>query len=242
MSPTITKHQRLSTRGWHVADGEVHELDLGQGLRWPRVERFRDDCPEAPSVPLILAGGPENLEMDWTINIVADIATRLTPWAGWVIAPGVQLAVDENEIEFAGRAFRDEDLAIIISSYRPHHTIAIAFHEAWHLVEWHLSAATLSELDRFLLAGPEWPNAYYCEPCERRARSFQAFAMSAFEGIPVSAPDHPIFADVYNGEWSARFMSRRAAAVAARGKPVPSTSWPFSLFGRKAFRLRSWQS
>ena len=182
----------------------------------------------SPSVlhqPLAQPGKADEHFEAWSLTHVAEIVTRMTPWATWYVAPAFGHVGGYFKEQFGGLALVLSGVGLIRSCWDPAWTVRTAMHEAWHLAEDYLSAAEFESVDMAARSGPQWPDApsfrdYYSKPVERRARMYEAWAMSAWEagGTPAvdkRAPHTLVFGRVYSGEIGFR-VARRGLIPAPR--------------------------
>lgn len=175
-----------------------------------------------------------NQEAHWqehTLAVVRGIATRVTPWATWWLAPGMRRA------DHAGEAHCYRETVVLRMDLSRRYTVTVAFHEAWHLAEQYLDASEIMAVQSCLAGGHDWKDDYYGSAVERRANLFADWSMCAMEtGRPLvdkRRPETVVFQLVYSGGLGRR-MARRglipkrlmtpalaaAAAVPERTAPV----------------------
>jgi hypothetical protein len=214
---------------YQIRAGAVTRLSIpAAGLRLPvsRREEYR--------APTAFAGGEHP---DWagnTLGHVAEIATRLTPWANWFCAPVIPTGDDRL---VPGTAYVVQGSAWVLSSQHTHWAVFLALHEAAHLVEEHLTPSERDALYVGIVAtptfGPGDYNEYYASPIEIRANAFASWAMAYWlrgrlpeyhRGQPA---DEAIWTAIYRGDIGLRV---------ARRNLIPADRMPAALRLRLAER------
>ncbi|CAH2606163.1 conserved protein of unknown function (plasmid) [Rhodovastum atsumiense] len=204
-----------SSTAWHIVAGRVEEVTIP-------AEGFEIDLGLACNGYRLLPGNEDDNWRDFTLGKVAEIATRLTPWAEWWCSPNLPLHEEIGEV--GGVAYGQPQVGLVRSCWRPEFSISTAFHEAWHLAEPWLTYEEAMAVQAATKRGPEWPTDYLRRECERSARAFQNWAMSTLEtggGRPGrGAPMHyKAFWSVYSGEVGQRALAKRGVVRPERRPP-----------------------
>jgi hypothetical protein len=194
-----------------------------------------------PGTDLIALPGTEHADFEcYTLHVIADIATRLAPWATWYCSPD---AIDGADIgpETYGMCFGTCDVVWLRTSRHPNEAIEAAFHEAYHSCErW----MTGDEINALRIASERGPwierrsayNEYWCQGHEVRARAFASWANSAWlMGVEPKyrwrMPRHErLWTAIYRGDMAMR---------AARAGRIRRELMPTSLRQRMAERTDS---
>lgn len=165
----------VSSPGYRIQAGRVDWLEIpSEGLSLGLLEEL------GPRAPRMLQGRAEWTFETNVLEQVADIATRLTPWAVWWCGPlffGCQKIGDE----WAGYAWGQHHTACILTCYAANHAVSTAYHEAFHLADYWLSRDERMAMDEAVMRGLLWPTDYLRRPFERRARLFEHWAMKQHE-------------------------------------------------------------
>lgn len=232
-----------SSTAYAIRAGEVREIAVpADGLRI----RLHG---ERPGDELVAQAG--GMQPHWdrhTLAVVRDIATRLTPWATWWVAPRFERA------GFGGEAHRYRDLVAIIGNMEMRYSVFIAYHEAWHIAEPRLDPEEFDAVHGALASGHDWGDDYYGSPVERRANLFADWAMAAFEtGRPLvdkARPETLVFQFVHSGALGLRLarrgnipasrMSASLRAAAAMPERSPRKEIPLALGGLAAAGAAAW--
>lgn len=201
-----------SSQAYRVAGGRVETLTLPEHPAAFTVPGpIHKEAHDGKLVRVSLSPGAEHEHYAMhALPLVVDIATRITPWATWYLAPGF-FGCDG----WTGTAWGDEEVAVCRTTVSPPHAAENALHEAWHLAEALIRPALWAELDARLDHGPAWPGDYYPKPCERRARTFAHFGMMMVEGgrLVVGGKHVPsevaLFWHVFDGAFGREVMSAR---------------------------------
>lgn len=123
-------------------------------------------------------------------DIIQQNIFRIVPFATIYVVP--ETWGDNHGIQ--GCAYKSDDLIILRNNIHPFYTVSCAFHEAWHVLEEKLSEDDLDDLDSELMSdGARYKNYtangkhtnYANVITERRARTFEHYAMLQIEGIRV---------------------------------------------------------
>jgi hypothetical protein len=198
---------------WQIFDGRIKALTLPQYPDWYYLpEGVTSPASDGALAPVHLIPGEHHEDYEsFTLPIIAEIAIRCTPWATWYLSPKFF-----DCASYGGKTWREAEIAICHTTSHPPFAISTAYHEAWHLAEWHLRPDLLAALDARLATGPDWPGDYYPRPCERRARAFSYFAMSLIEGCravvagPAAPIESQIFWLVYSGTFGREMIAARS--------------------------------
>ena len=210
------RHLIPSSRAYKISDGLVQTLELpdDHSFRIRKVE-FSDEYGN--QTPFSLLSGTEDVNYrDFSLPRVARIATRLTPWSTWYLAPRYSGCEDSD-----GLAFREIAIAVCRTTFKTNYAMSLALHEAWHLCELLIRDDLISELDFRLAKGPTWPDDYDADTSERRARAFAGFSMLIVESPGLldnfreqvadgsAAPEIRIFYHVISGCFGREIMRLR---------------------------------
>jgi hypothetical protein len=199
---------------WRISGGSVEVLTLPPHSEWYYVPEgitsMAIDTREL--APVCLIPGPHEANYEhFSLPIVIDIATRITPWAVWYCAPAF---FDSHA--YGAAAWGASEVAICKTNLAPAHAAEAAFHEAWHIAEALIRDDLLRSLDARLATGPDWPGETYPRRVERRARAFEAFSRMMVEGcrMTVRGPAVPIEIQVFwlvlSGNLGREIMAHRA--------------------------------
>lgn len=196
-------------RAWRIAGGAVTALELPPH---PNYYQPPEHLPgyglDGQQVSVMLLPGRVHSDFEaHALSMVAEVATRITPWTTWYAAPGWF-----GSAEFGGQAWWKKNVAILKATLDPPAAVHVAYHEAWHLCEDRMSPEVLAELDAALAAGPAWPGDYHPRPKERRARAFACFAMLLTEGcrlpmVPGGPSEAALFWHVYSGAFARELLA-----------------------------------
>lgn len=210
-------------RAWRISGGKVEVLTLPPHPDVyyvpENVKRLAIDTQVMAPVCLIPGRHDPDFET-FSLPIVAEVASRLTPWAVWYWSHSSFAGAP-----WGGSAWGLADTAVCHSRYHPEYTVRLAYHEAWHLAEAQMRDDILDELDERLSTGPAWPGDYYPRAKERRARAFEFFCMVFTEGCRqvVVGPGVPfeieLFWSVYSGDFGREILDLRAKAARLSERP-----------------------
>lgn len=187
---------------YQIRAGQVRRISIpARGLTIPTPGAIS----EADRVRALPGTEPEHWQ-GHTLAVVRRIATRLTPWATWWLAPAT------GRDEHAGEAHCYRDMVVLKLDMTRRYAVSTAFHEAWHIAEQYLDASEIEAVNLSLSSGHDWRDDYYGSAVERRANAFADWAMLALEtGRPLMdrrRPETVAFHLVYSGGLGLR-MARR---------------------------------
>lgn len=199
------------------------------GIRLPTLGTgsYSDDPDADPrrAMPATRKADEEDEDLEWSLDALAELQGRLTPWTTWWVAPrwrhdDAHPWLRERGWSWVGLAFRETGEALLSSSCSAVGILSVACHEAWHLVEPYLSEEEIDAVGAVVLGSTakEWPCAYHDLEAERRARLFQRWADFMFEGGEHSFRDgtaQALFAAFWSGDIGREVLSgkRRYRAV-----------------------------
>ena len=210
-----------SSPAYKVSGGRVNPFELPEHPEFFHVPGIQITDHEGNPIPVVLVPGNEHEHYrDFALVRVARIATKLTPWATWYLAPGYT-GCDKISHPTIGMAWRESEVTICRTTLAPVHAMATALHEAWHLCELMICDERIRALDLRLADGPAWPGTYYPEAWERRARAFASFGMLIVESpgmadafaaqvaMGAAPPEIEIYWHVISGAFGKEIMAAR---------------------------------
>ena len=169
----------------------------------------------------------------WTLDRVATIVGRCTPWVTTWCAP----AIIRGGEDWGGRCLAGCQTLAVSTSVSASSACAVTYHECAHALDGHLLPGLQAVLDA-ATAGVDWPGTYLADPAERRARLIEHVCCALDHGAVLhAAPDSAteIAWQCYTGEIARERDAAIAAADAARlAAPPLSRFGPASLIFRRA--------
>ena len=186
---------------------------------------------------VVLRAAPGDSDEDehwrtWTLERVAAITARMTPWVTTWCAP----AIIRGGHDWGGRCLAGCQTLAVSTSGGASHTCAIAYHECAHALDGYLLPGPRAVLDA-ATAGVDWPGDYLADPAERRARLLENVCMSLDHGATLHAAPGSAMETAwqcYTGEVARQRDAAIAAAGAAR-RTDPLGYWgPMALTRRRA--------
>ena len=231
---------------YRIRAGEVRRAAIpmeGMRIRLPG---------EQPGQELLALSGTEQPHwQDHTLEVVRQLATRLTPWATWWIAPEFERL---GAAGYGGEAHTYRDVVVVTAQMTRRYTVFLALHEAWHAAEKRLRAEEFDAVDRAVLGGHDWRDGYFNSRVERRANLFADWSLVALEtGRPMvdkARPETAVFQLVFSGGLALRLarqgsipasrMSQDLRAAAAVPERSPRRELPVAIGGLAAVGALAW--
>lgn len=226
--------------------GYVYELRGGMVIRhrgdvWKLPEVTRDHYTHAC----------EGMSL-YTLRVLRKAAReldRMAPWVTVYVVPGlfrrdigddyvVAVGARIFDIEgirhvgVGGVAYQEHDLVLINGSVSARSLMGTLFHEAWHMVQPHLSEMAHQTINAETSGSFAWPGDYYASDVERQARLFENWAgqrleTSLWRAVDLSVIDaERVFAAFHSGELADQLIRTGVVRVpeatkAARGLVPP---------------------